>query len=268
MNKIKEILCPLCYSSQHVVEKTRNSFSLLHCKDCGLVFSDSINSDKDLYENAYQHYGDYSKYIENIKNDKFHLTWANKKFFSYKNLKGTLLDVGCSTGGFLLTAKGKGWKVKGIEISPSAAKIAYELTKSEIIVGDIDSLDINQNFDTITAWEVIEHLKEPGNFIKKCYQLLNKDGIFAISVPNWESKWMKKSNQDEHWPPFHLTFWNKNTLKNYLISVGFKDVIVKVKPFAWKEELGSKAFFVLPYSLLQSLVFNNKDIHIFAYGRK
>lgn len=265
---MKNNICPICYSSNSINEKPNNYYNLFRCLDCQLVFSDSFYGDKNLYENAYQRDGDYSKYIDNVNKNKFHLTWANKQFFSLKKLSGMLLDVGCSTGGFLIAAKKKGWTVKGLEISQSAAKIARELTNSEILVGDIDCFDITQKFDAITSWEVIEHLKEPGNYINKCYQLLNEGGIFAISVPNWESKWMKKSNQDEHWPPFPLTFWNKHTLKNYLISVGFKDVIVKVKPFAWKDELGPKALFVLPYALLQSFVCNNKGMHIFAYGRK
>jgi SAM-dependent methyltransferase len=39
-------------------------------------------------------------------------------------------------------------------------------------------------FDLITSDNVIEHVSDPGRLIAYCSQLLNKDGIFYLTIPN------------------------------------------------------------------------------------
>ena len=51
-------------------------------------------------------------------------------------------------------------------------------------MGDIVSLDFESKFDVIIMMHVIEHLKDPIQFIKRAKQLLNKDGLLIILCPN------------------------------------------------------------------------------------
>ena len=39
---------------------------------------------------------------------------------------GRLLEVGCSFGAFLLAARARGWEVRGVDLSPFAAKACEE----------------------------------------------------------------------------------------------------------------------------------------------
>jgi len=46
------------------------------------------------------------------------------------------------------------------------------------------SIPLKNNFDTIIALELIEHLWNVDNFLKECRRLLKKGGVLIISTPN------------------------------------------------------------------------------------
>jgi len=52
------------------------------------------------------------------------------------------------------------------------------------IVGDAESFSINNEFDKIVAGELIEHLSNPGMFLKQSVNHLADDGSIIISTPN------------------------------------------------------------------------------------
>lgn len=49
---------------------------------------------------------------------------------------------------------------------------------------DVMSMDLGQTFDTIVAGELIEHLPDPGTFLKNMSRHLNPDGTLVITTPN------------------------------------------------------------------------------------
>lgn len=49
---------------------------------------------------------------------------------------------------------------------------------------DVMSMDLGQTFDTIVAGELIEHLPDPGIFLKNMSRHLNPDGTLVITTPN------------------------------------------------------------------------------------
>lgn len=98
-----------------------------------------------------------------------------------------LLDVGCGTGDFLLTAKNNGWDIKGIEPNPQAREIANSKTKNA--VSNIEGLlDLEKHsFDVITLWHVLEHLPNLEEHIQLFQSLLKPNGRLIIAVPNFKS---------------------------------------------------------------------------------
>jgi len=61
---------------------------------------------------------------------------------------------------------------------------------------DINNLYILKKNDVITACDVLEHIKNPQKVIKQVYELLNKDGIFFVKVPNLNSLDKKLKGKD------------------------------------------------------------------------
>jgi len=95
--------------------------------------------------------------------------------------KGKLLDVGCSYGNFLLIAKNKGFEVYGMEVNETAVEIArkkYNLNVVKALTFDELLEDFKGPYKVITAFEVIEHIEKPLEFLQGVYNLLDNTGFF------------------------------------------------------------------------------------------
>jgi spore maturation protein CgeB/tetratricopeptide (TPR) repeat protein len=98
-----------------------------------------------------------------------------------------ILEVGCAEG---MTGnelkKRPGVFVAGIENNETAAKMARKVL-DDVITGDIESMDIPYSpsaFDCIIFADVLEHLVNPLDVLKKMNKLLKKDGTVIMSIPN------------------------------------------------------------------------------------
>jgi 2-polyprenyl-3-methyl-5-hydroxy-6-metoxy-1,4-benzoquinol methylase len=99
-----------------------------------------------------------------------------------------VLDVGCSIGtvGKMIMDK-NGAVVYGIERSPEMAEKA-RFVLDKVFVGDVEDFvfDIfeNQPFDTIILADVLEHLIDPWNVLKKLTRCVKPGGKIIASIPN------------------------------------------------------------------------------------
>jgi len=147
------------------------------------------------------------------------LNWIGKYFPE----KGKLLDIGAGTGEFLRQAKTKGWKVKGIEPNEEARKLAKE--KGLKLVGDSSNFKA-EKFDVITMWHVFEHVYDLKNQIIELEQLLKKDGLLIIAVPNFKS--FDANFYKEFWAaydvPRHLWHFSRNSFQKLFASTSFSKV--------------------------------------------
>jgi len=118
---------------------------------------------------------------------------TNKKVKKISNLKSNIqniLDIGCGTGDFLNVCSQKKWNVFGVEPHKGAREISNQKITSNNLYDSIESLEqrnINQKFDVITLWHVLEHVPNLDNYILALKRLLKSDGILIIAVPNFLS---------------------------------------------------------------------------------
>ena len=99
-----------------------------------------------------------------------------------------VLDVGCATGNLAEVLAGRGCRVTGIEIDPEAARQA-EKPCERVIVGDVENLDLGAeldeaDFDVIVFGDVLEHLKDPLQTLRRVKPFLQTEGYVIASIPN------------------------------------------------------------------------------------
>ena len=104
-----------------------------------------------------------------------------------RNLK--ILDVGCGGGIICEPLARLGAKVTGIDFAPNniiAAKIHSKKNKLKInyINKDIEKSKLDEKFDIILMFEVLEHLDNWKKTIKNIKKNLNKNGLIIISTIN------------------------------------------------------------------------------------
>ena len=103
------------------------------------------------------------------------------------NLK--ILDVGCGGGIICEPLARLGAKVTGIDFAPNnimAAKIHSKKNKLKInyLNKDIEKSKLDEKFDIILMFEVLEHLDNWKKTIKNIKKNLNKNGLIIISTIN------------------------------------------------------------------------------------
>lgn len=190
----KEIIkCPLCKSAsvkfKHYLFDDNSlswtEFVAIHeCRKCNLTFSVLESEISDIYSNDYYVFHKQRESAD-IAFSHHCCQWLNARFpVSGKRL----LDVGCGKGFFCEVAKQAGAIVTGLEPSKKITEEVIKRTGLNIINALFEELEYRQNYyDILTMWDVLEHLKDPDDGIKKASALLKENGILAISVPNHSS---------------------------------------------------------------------------------
>jgi ubiquinone/menaquinone biosynthesis C-methylase UbiE len=99
-----------------------------------------------------------------------------------------ILEIGCGTGatGALALSEGCCGRFVGVELFESAAAEAREVL-TEVITGNVETLDFDwqpASFDAVIFSEVLEHLVEPGEALKKISRFVRPGGLLLASSPN------------------------------------------------------------------------------------
>lgn len=111
--------------------------------------------------------------------------------------KGTLLDVGCSTGFFLDLARERGWQTFGVE--PGRIE-ADECAKKghTLYVDTLENLHFDRTFDAITLWDVFEHVPNGVRCLDMLAKALSPTGVVFLQIPNSDSLAPKMLREECH----------------------------------------------------------------------
>jgi SAM-dependent methyltransferase len=148
-----------------------------------------------------------------------------------KNNYKTLLDIGCGEGAFLDLIKNRVPSIElfGYEINTSAADTAKN-KGYRIFDSDIFKNNDNIKFDVITVFQVIEHLKNPIEFLISLRKLLNKDGILIISAPNSRGPISYFNDSLTELPPHHLSKWSSKSFLKGMKNIDYTVLKIEYEP--------------------------------------
>jgi 2-polyprenyl-6-hydroxyphenyl methylase/3-demethylubiquinone-9 3-methyltransferase len=97
------------------------------------------------------------------------------------------LDVGCGAGLLAEPLARLGATVTGIDAAPEVIAVAREHAAGQGLQIDYRVGDVQQlagTFDLVTSMEVIEHVADPGAFLKALAARLAPGGLLIMSTPN------------------------------------------------------------------------------------
>ncbi|MFZ2025111.1 MAG: class I SAM-dependent methyltransferase [Microgenomates group bacterium] len=197
----------------------------------------------------------FEKSLTILSDAKHSLKFINK----FKKNRKTLLDIGCGSGIFLNEAITNKLQVSGIDISSKMVNYLKSKYNFPVYLGDIVSTKISYLNDIVSLNQVIEHFSKPRTLIKRCYKLLNKNGLIYIATPNVGSlvSKIRKEKFDYVIPPEHLSYFNKTTLNTLLTSEGFK--VLKFNTWSYPVDLAG---------LIKHLLKRDNHIEAINTGKK
>lgn len=225
--------CNHCGSTSARMVAAVHGYTLVRCASCGLAFIADPPAPAELAA-MYQAGNDYHVTLHDPASADYakmaDLARRHLSFVRRWASRGRLLDVGCSTGLFLNEAKQAGFDASGVEFSAASAQFARDRFDLHITDGDIHAVDAPpENYDILTMFDVIEHVRDPAGDIAAAYRLLKPGGIFILSTPNIDGLYPKASEPLArplgHWPhiepPWHLYQFSVKTLTAMLEKGGF-----------------------------------------------
>lgn len=232
--KLKKRLCPVCGSIKKIkilnIDKwkkidSKGNIYLIDkryclCKTCDLVYTNPTVNPKifdKLYENSIT--GSFTN-RKNVKNkNKINTFDKISKKFIKKNIN--ILEIGCGSG-IVLKHLNKKYRFKkenlnGLEPSKEIFKTLQSNKFFKVQNIFLNNLDNKKKYDLIIMDNVFEHFEYPKNSLIKISQILSKDGLIYISIPDSEK--IKNLNND----PFnHTCNYNINNIKILLNNYNFK----------------------------------------------
>jgi 2-polyprenyl-3-methyl-5-hydroxy-6-metoxy-1,4-benzoquinol methylase len=151
----------------------------------------------------------------------------DRRYKQYKNLfkNKSILDFGCGTGDFL--AKIKNAKLlNGVELRKNCIKKIMRNYPNIKVYDDIKN--INQKFDFITMFHVLEHIEYQIQTLKKLKFYLKNKGKLIIEVPHANDfllniELLKDFRKFTFWSE-HLVLHTEKSLKVFLKKAGFKKI--------------------------------------------
>jgi len=241
---VGSLQCPLCESSQvseflsapDRFHRRHVLYQLMRCASCSCVWL----KDPPKPEEMGPHYDEeYHKAITAAGEGSASIRWKRQRETISKHKSGgAILDIGCSSGGFLSTMQGPSWKLHGIEMEESTAERARKITGAEVFVGEaLDAPFAPESFDVVTTFDVLEHVYQPPKFLAKISEWLKPGGIYYTMLPNiesWEARML-----GSYWYglelPRHLFHFSPQSLSKVMASLGFIDVSIKTMPTSYLE---------------------------------
>jgi SAM-dependent methyltransferase len=216
--------CIVCKGKDIYLKYIINEFHLLKCRHCSLLFVGEKLSPMDLkiyYEKLAENYA-YTDSGDNMENLKFYY-YKLADLILKKISRGRVLDVGCSSGGFLDCLPG--WERHGIELDYRYAEQAKIKYGNNIHIGTLDDYQCAEGyFDVIALQDVLDHMPDPLQALAKCNALLKPDGLFVVKVHDISCLFAKLMGKNFYAliPPVHVVYFNRMNLFKALNICGFE----------------------------------------------
>jgi 2-polyprenyl-3-methyl-5-hydroxy-6-metoxy-1,4-benzoquinol methylase len=148
----------------------------------------------------------------------------------------SLLDVGCGEGFLLRAAVTAGFTVTGIDLTDTGLRRWHPELADRLRIGDAFSLldaavERGERFGVAVLQNVLEHVTDPAELLRRLHRLVDADGLLLVQVPNDFSALQLRALElglvsREFWvaPPAHLHYFNTDTGPAFAAAHGFEVV--------------------------------------------
>ena len=163
---------------------------------------------------------------------KNYVLYCLDKLIDSSAIQGPFLDVGCGIGDVSVHLAKKGFTGTALDISEQAFEAAKKNLQSfdDVTVENASLFEMEGTFKVVLAMDVIEHIENDSDAIKKIASLLDHQGYLVLSVPTNPKEWRW---DDDFYG--HVRRYSKEELGEKLHACGFEivDILDFTFPVFW-----------------------------------
>ena len=255
--------CRLCHSGRYVIlgKEAQHGmpFTIVRCVDCSLVYV------REKYAQVSPRYVRMED--QDLNTEHIWLQTKHKELAFWQCLnkarafhaphhqsrsRRTLLDVGCGVGGWLDFAK-KEYECYGFDASLAQSSYASQRFPNVLCATSLREYRANFNgdlpgFDLITLWDVLEHIRDPVEFLSELANDLSPAGLLFAAVPAERPMVIKNRLLSFGWPKSRFS-WSPHEHVAYYSPLTLRLVCEKCNLRVLK--IGAVALYPRPLSLFE-----------------
>ena len=226
--------CPACNGREHVMKWQKLELNYCECANCGTIYVSprpgpaalsDYYSNSELYDYWRRHIFPASETTRRERIFRPRLERVLALCTEHGIKPQSLIEVGPGFGTFCeLAMQSRLFRtVLAIEPTRSLAEACRERGIS-VIEKPIEEVDLGQHpADVLAGFEVIEHLLDPGNFLKACAKSIRPGGLLVLTCPNGrgfevEVLGVASDTVDTE----HLNYFNPRSINLLVGSSGFE----------------------------------------------
>lgn len=238
--------CPICWSGAISLAykvarddlSSRPVYTVSRCGDCGHLWAEEESS-KELFSEIYSRYfygtsqqsaphnpdGSLKPEAENYPP----LANARQRVASLAaaGMRGSLLDVGCGVGYFVLAANGS-FDAEGLEIEQTAVDQATRIG-ARVSLGDVLAPEANpKRYDVVTLWDVFSGFQSPHEITARLLDRVAEGGHLVLTMPDAGSLVARVARA--RWPlmipPGNMQFYTEASARRLFADLGENDVTI------------------------------------------
>lgn len=253
--------CEICRVASASLIFVKKGYRLVRCSECGLVYVENRPSEQQLSElyNSDSYHAELTD--DSSPASLWHKRAAAKHLQFVRRYKqsGRVLDIGCSAGFFLRSAREHGWETFGVDRNVRSVQYAKENCGLNVTCGTLEEVGFPAGFfDVVTLWDVVEHLESPISTLRQIGGYLKDDGILILETPNIDGLFPQLSypvgRLMNYWPhptpPGHLFQFSKKTIRLLLNESGFNPLAIEDGRIALSYTFGAESLKRAVYSMV------------------
>lgn len=252
------LACSVCGLDHATNSFQRDGFQIAACPRCSHRFvcnPPTFEQLDDAYGEAYYRTGATADAdgVASKAGYQDYLAKADKRLLGFRQraarlarftAPGSLLEIGCAVGLFLVAARDAGWRAVGYERSAWAAAYGRQHYGLDIVIADGSVAPFEpSSFDVVAMWDVLEHVLDPAQIIASARDWLRPQGLLVLSTVNAGSLAARLAG--ERWrhlaPPHHLQYFSRRSLRHLLATHGF-DLVEEVASGIFLEQTPDRPF--------------------------
>ncbi len=251
--KSETVPCPLCGETAVDVLFSGDGYAMGTCRGCRLLRQSPRLTAAWLRGDHYD--GDTQTQEHGIKPSRRSEgleSWQTKPQGAYEESvrilerfrpkhggKGVWLDVGASTGGYLLAARESGWRAAGVELGARQVEVCRQRHGLDVFHGTLHEAGFPAAFAEVVSYrQVLEHIHDLHGELAEARRVLRPDGLLFVEVPHYGGlKYrieaarvrlgLMRASDALRYVPAHLYYFKHDQLLGLLRRAGFEPLFVR-----------------------------------------